>query len=310
MATSMVKNMLGSYSDYFAALGAVAFSYLALKFACALLRGLKQFFLARTLGLSANIKKFGSWAVVTGSTDGIGKAYAEQLAKMGLKIVLISRSEDKLQNVAKEIGSKYSVETKIIAADYGRPDIYGKIQQQLNDLDIAILVNNVGMSFEYPSFFLELPDRDNMTSIVLPGMVERRKGAILNIASEAGCMPTPLLSVYSACKSYVVYLSEALNTEYKSKGIYVQTVCPCFVATKMSKIRKGNVFAPYPDTYVKSALGTVGVVSSTNGYWAHALQVWLTHLLPDCISKPMTFSVLNGARKRYIKKKARQQKTE
>lgn len=95
-----------------------------------------------------NILKYGKWAVVTGCTDGIGKAYADLFAKKGLNVVLISRSLDKLNKQAREIENKYKVETKVIVADFTQIDsIYPNIKAQLADLDVGILFNNVGMAY-------------------------------------------------------------------------------------------------------------------------------------------------------------------
>ena len=101
-----------SLFEYF---GLLVFGYVTLKLALKILNNLGTFLLRTG---SVNLKNYGSWAVITGCTDGIGKAYAEQLAKRGLNVVLISRTLEKLQEQAKHIKEKYSVETKIIAADF------------------------------------------------------------------------------------------------------------------------------------------------------------------------------------------------
>ena len=142
---------------------------------------------------SKNLKKLGDWAVVTGATDGIGKAYAFQLASKGINVVLISRTKSKLQDVAREITSKFpSVSTKVIVVDFS--DFSSTSRQAVSDvcsdLDIGILVNNVGVSYPYPKYFTELTSNEVfglmemnvasttfMTHIVLPGMMDRKRGA-------------------------------------------------------------------------------------------------------------------------------------
>ncbi|XP_030621136.1 very-long-chain 3-oxoacyl-CoA reductase-A [Chanos chanos] len=238
--------------------------------------------------------KLGKWAVVTGATDGIGKSYAEELARRGFSMMLISRSQEKLDDVARSLESQYKVETKTIAVDFGEVDIYPKIEAGLAGLEIGILVNNVGISYPYPEFFLHLPDLNNfintminvnitsvcqMTRLVLPRMVDRSKGVILNISSASGMFPVPLLTIYSATKAFVDFFSRGLHAEYKCKGIIIQSVLPFFVATKMTKIRKPTLDKPTPDRYVAAELTTVGVQDQTNGYFPHAVMGWVTTVL-------------------------------
>jgi 17beta-estradiol 17-dehydrogenase / very-long-chain 3-oxoacyl-CoA reductase len=172
-----------------------------------------------------------SFLVVTGSTDGIGKEYAKELAKQGLNIVLISRTESKLATVAKEIGeylltsscalwpsltlisckhsieSTYSVKTKIIVADFGMGrEIYDEISRQLQLLDVGILVNNVGRMYDFPNDLDQIPEDllwqiininvgavTMMSRIIIPQMKINRRGIIVNISSGSECQPTPLM---------------------------------------------------------------------------------------------------------------------
>lgn len=238
--------------------------------------------------------KLGKWAVVTGATDGIGKSYAEELAQRGFSMMLISRSQEKLDDVAKSLESTYKVETKTIAVDFSEIDVYPKIEKGLAGLEIGVLVNNVGISYSYPEFFLHIPDLENfittminvnitsvcqMTRLVLPRMEARAKGVILNISSASGMFPVPMLTIYSSTKAFVDFFSRGLQTEYKCKGIIIQSVLPFFVATKMTKIRKPTLDKPTPERYVAAELNTVGLQDQTNGYFPHAVMGWVTTVL-------------------------------
>ncbi|XP_054580616.1 very-long-chain 3-oxoacyl-CoA reductase [Eptesicus fuscus] len=294
--------------------GAGTVAYLALRISYSLFTAFQVWGLGHEPGVGPGL---GEWAVVTGSTDGIGKSYAEELAKCGMKVVLISRSQDKLNQVSSEIREKFKVETKTIAADFASEDIYDKIKTSLAGLKIGVLVNNVGVAYEYPEFFLEIPDLDNtikkmitvnilsvckMTRLVLPGMVERSKGVILNISSASGMFPVPLLTIYSATKAFVDFFSQCIHEEYKSKGIFVQSVLPFYVATKLAKIRKTSLFVPSSEAYVKSAMRTVGLKTRTNGYPAHSLLGIISSMLPSWLYLKLGMHMGKSTRARYLKK--------
>ncbi|XP_061919304.1 very-long-chain 3-oxoacyl-CoA reductase-A [Entelurus aequoreus] len=248
----------------------------------------------------------GKWAVVTGATDGIGKSYAEELALRGFAIVLISRSQDKLDDVAMSLEDQFGVETKTIAVDFGKTDVYPTIEAGLAGLEIGVLVNNVGVSYAYPEYYLCIPDLDNfvtnminvnmtsvcqMTRLVLPRMAERSKGVILNISSASGMYPLPLLTVYSATKAFVDFFSRGLQEEYRRKGVIIQSVLPFFVVTKMTRIRKPTLDKPTPERYVAAELSTVGLQSQTNGYFPHAVMGWVTTKMV-----PISIVIFLGAR--------------
>ncbi|KAH8287777.1 hypothetical protein KR054_012676 [Drosophila jambulina] len=282
----------------------------------------------KVFGSSVNLAKMGEWAVVTGSTDGIGKAYAKELARRGLKLVLISRSLEKLNAVAKEIGDKYNVEVRVIDVDFtGGAEIYDKIKEKTKGLDIGVLVNNVGISYSHPEYFLDCYEADpqflrnivsanihsvtHMTALVLPTMIAKRRGVIINLSSTAGVIPNPLLSVYSSTKAFVNKFSDDLQTEYKEQGIIIQSVQPGFVATNMSKIRKATIFAPSPETYVRSALSTLGIASQTAGYLPHALLQLVIHfaeaVFGEQFARNMVLKNILGTRKRALRRLTKEQ---
>ncbi|CAG0901499.1 unnamed protein product, partial [Darwinula stevensoni] len=136
-------------------------------------------------------------SVVTGCTDGIGLSYARELARHGMKIVLISRNPEKLQAVAEVIDKDFGVETCIIQADFTKLDIYEGMKEKLTGLDIGVLVNNVGVLTDLNPFldvqegekayqdmlFVNNLSMIRLTHMVLPGMVEKGKGIVINVSS-------------------------------------------------------------------------------------------------------------------------------
>ncbi|NWR48445.1 HSDL1 protein, partial [Regulus satrapa] len=245
------------------------------------------------------VKKYGEWAVVTGGTDGVGKAYAEELAKRGVNIILISRNKEKLEAVSRSIADTYKVETDFIVADFSKgPELYPAIKEALKDREIGILVNNVGIFYAHTDYFTNLSEATlwdlihvnissatMMTHIVLPGMVKKKKGAIVNLSSAVCCQPAPMLTVYGASKSYLDYFSRALHYEYASKGIFVQSLMPFVIHTKMvgfsSILSRRSIFFPSAEEYASHAVSTLGLSIRTTGYWKHSIQFALGECLPE-----------------------------
>ncbi|XP_062534343.1 very-long-chain 3-oxoacyl-CoA reductase [Armigeres subalbatus] len=277
----------------------------------------------KLFGSGVKLREMGSWALVTGATDGIGKAYAKALAKKGLNVVLVSRTLSKLEDVAKEIESESKVQTKVITADFtAGPEIYESIAKQTSGLEIGVLVNNVGMSYSNPERFLEIPDQEKvvanlvtcnifsvtrMCGLYLPGMVERRKGVVINISSLSAVIPTPMLTIYAASKAFVDKFSDDLGTEYAKHGILVQSVLPGPVATNMSKIRRSTWMACSPKTFVSNALNTLGTASHTTGYYPHSLLqlgIDMLGLISPTVSRKITLKTMENIRARAVKRAA------
>lgn len=290
--------------------------YFTLSLIYRLLCGLWNLKLGHALGFSARFKpQANSWAVITGATDGIGLAYAHEFCKRGYNLLLISRSQTKLDNVKQEINSKSNKknkEIKLHVADFSKLDIYDDIKVEINriaangDSRIDVLINNVGMSYEHPEFFAspELNQKNDqmiyvnsvscykMCSFVLPFMEQQKHGVILNISSFSALDPCPLLSIYAATKSFVDIFTRSIAYEYAKKGITIQSVLPGFVVTKMSKIRKSYWMAPTTEDYVRSQLKTVGLDGQTTGYWSHELQYYFTqHFFPIVYGRNITSNI-------------------
>uniref|UniRef100_A0A023GE40 Putative 17 beta-hydroxysteroid dehydrogenase type 3 n=1 Tax=Amblyomma triste TaxID=251400 RepID=A0A023GE40_AMBTT len=297
--------------------------YLLARILYALWRGFYTCYLGRWLGHNVDFRKMGEWAVVTGASDGIGRAYCEELAARGLNIVLISRTLEKLEAVARDIEEASNVKTKVIAVDFtAGNEIYDTIRRELQGLEVGVLVNNVGVSYVYPEFFSAVPDGDKvmdsiirancvagtmMTRICLPQMDQRRRGVIINVSSISAMHPLPLLSTYAASKAYTDYLSQGLHAEYKDRGIYIQSVMPAYVSTKMSKIRKATYMVPTATTYVREALNTVGIEHATYGYGPHKFRALVQRKLMECLPHSVFMNISQASllqiRKLYYKKK-------
>ena len=174
---------------------------------------------------------------IQGCTDGIGKAFCEELAKKGVPLLLISRTESKLEALASELEDK--TEVKYLAVDFSNATKakWAEVQKTIEALDVGMLFNNVGVSYPHAQYLHELDDETvrqlitvnvdcttKMTKFVLPGMVSRRGGAIINIGSGAATvLPSdPLYSVYAGTKGYVDQFSKSLSVEYAKYNIDVQ----------------------------------------------------------------------------------------
>ncbi|CAD5216596.1 unnamed protein product [Bursaphelenchus xylophilus] len=281
------------------------------------------------IGAKKDLRKLAgaNTAVVTGATDGIGKAYAFELAKKGFNLVLISRTQSKLDETAKEITDKHSdVKVDTISFDFSVGDVKNYEERLFNQLDkyeIGVLVNNVGMSYEYPE---RLHDIDGglarvagitiintlpctlLSAYVLKKMAARKNGVVINISSSASAKPLAYWAIYSATKKYVNWLSEIMRKEYAGKGVTIQTIAPMMVATKMSKVRKSSFFIPQASAYARAALGTVGLADETTGYLSHQLQHDLYfNVLPDWVFNYMANQNSLATRARALKKKAQKQ---
>ncbi|XP_063587693.1 hydroxysteroid dehydrogenase-like protein 1 [Penaeus indicus] len=231
--------------------------------------------------------------IVTGSSDGIGKGYAYELAKKGMNLLLISRTMEKLQKVKEEIDKEFGVEVEIMQADFSHgKQVYDEIEERVKGKEIGLLVNNVAVILPLPMKFCEVSDHQlwshvnvnvasplAMTRMILPGMLDRDQGAIVNIASIYGRHPVPMVQMYSASKAFVDFFSEALGSEYENSGVTVQTVTPAYVSTNMTsfseKIHKPGFFVPTASNFAAHAVDTIGYTPYTTGYWTHGIQAWI-----------------------------------
>ncbi|XP_004502349.1 very-long-chain 3-oxoacyl-CoA reductase 1-like [Cicer arietinum] len=272
---------------------------------------------------SKDLKKYGSWALVTGPTDGIGKSFAFQLASKGLNLILVGRNPDKLKDVSDSIQAKFgNTQVKTIVVDFAGDLDEGvqRIRETIEGLDIGVLINNVGISYPYAKFFHEVDEEllknlikvnvvgtTKVTQAVLPGMLKRKKGAIVNIGSGAAIVipSDPLYAVYAATKAYIDQFSRSLYVEYKKSGIDVQCQVPLYVATKMASIKKSSFFVPSTDGYAKAGVRWIGYEPRCTPYWPHTLLWAVAYSLPEFIVDAWRLQFCIGIRKRGLLKDSR-----
>ncbi len=184
-------------------------------------------------------------ALITGATSGIGKALAHCFAKGGHDIVLVARDESALTAVAAELGARHGVGTFRIKGDLSHADTPRQITTELErqGLHVDYLVNNAGFGVHGPFTATDLTSELAMVNLqigallalskdLLPGMVARGRGGILNVASVYAFSPVAFQSVYGACKAFIYSFSEALASETRGSGIRISTLCPGSTATE------------------------------------------------------------------------------
>jgi hypothetical protein len=180
-----------------------------------------------------------SRALVTGASSGIGELFARELAKRGADLVLVARSQDRLDALAEQLRGSSGASVEVLACDLSEPGAGGALAARLADqgVQIDVLVNNAGFGL-----FGQLHEVDparitqqvqlnvaaltELTCALLPGMRARDRGAIVNVASTAAFQPLPYMAVYGATKAYVLSFTEALWAETRGSGVRVTALCP------------------------------------------------------------------------------------
>jgi uncharacterized protein len=181
--------------------------------------------------------KYGPWALITGASDGIGKALADQVAMRGVNVVLCGRRRDELVRNASELAATHGVQTLIVVADLAQAEGVDKLEGETRHLEIGLVILSAGFATSGP--FSDTPLRDELDMVFLNAvvptrlahlsarqMLNRGSGGIMLIGSILGRQGTPGLSCYAATKAYVNILAEGLHGELRPQGIDVLLVEP------------------------------------------------------------------------------------
>ncbi|HEY1956958.1 MAG TPA: SDR family NAD(P)-dependent oxidoreductase [Polyangiaceae bacterium] len=184
-----------------------------------------------------NQEKFGPWAVVTGSSSGIGRAIARHLASSGVNVVLVARREDRLAAVGEEIAREFGVDYRVVKADLTEPSFFERIERATRDLDVGTLVGNAG--FASPGELLSIEREEllrgvrikvdaNLTLVHHFGrrLVARGRGGILLVSSIGGLAGVPYVANTAGVEAYVLNLGEGLHVELERRGVHVTVLMP------------------------------------------------------------------------------------
>lgn len=246
----------------------------------------------------------GDRALVSGASHGIGEAFARQLANRGVDLLLLARSTARLHELADELSG---VHCDVLACD-----LTERLPTDLELGRVDLLVNNAG--FGYFGHFerqgadaaLKMLDLNvraltGLTHVVAPQMLERGRGGILNVASNAGFQPLPYMAGYAASKAFVISLSQALAAEYRGRGVTVTALCPGYTATRFHALAGNPVLHPglaqSPDEVVRVGLRALeaGRATAVSG-WYNQIGAVLGKLAPGPVAASIAARFFNPDR--------------
>lgn len=209
--------------------------------------------------------------LITGASSGLGKDFAHIFAEKGYNLVLVARSEEKLNSIAKELEDKYKTKVTVLIQDLSENNSASKIYSEIKnqDIQIDILINNAGFG-KIGVFInekvetltemvnLNITTLTEMTALFLPEMIVRNQGKILNIASTAAFQSLPNFSVYAATKAYVLNFTEALHYELKNKNISVTALCPGPTSTGFAKRANAETLSLFKHAMDSKTVAEIG----------------------------------------------------
>lgn len=294
---------MGLLTTFFTAIGAISLSVVSFKTARTIYIYIRPSSLPRYLHTSSSGQP--PWALVTGASDGIGKAYASELARHGFNVILHGRNITKLQSVQKCIASLYpKIQTRVMvldAATCSASDIKAKVDE-LRDLHLTVLINNVGtgttpdghvfsnLEAETPAnidFLLNANARFPalLTHFALPLLLSHSRPALILTMGSISDVGSPYLSIYSGTKAFDTTFSRALRKEMMAEGRDVEVLAIMTLqvtGTASDGASKRSVMSPDAGDFARCALARVGCGREVvEGCWAHCLVRSLMGVLPE-----------------------------
>lgn len=219
----------------------------------------------------------GKWALITGTSAGIGVALAEELAAGGTNLVLTARRKDRLEALAQRLACSHKIETQVIPADLTDPAAPEKIFSFTRDKEIDLLINNAGFG-KYGEFHSVAKERlvemvqvncsavVHLTHLFVQGMIARRRGDILILASTASFQAVPYISTYAATKAFDLLFAEGLAEELKPYGIRVCALCPGSTESEFHVVAGQDKFIHRAETAQKVARTGLRALAAGKSY--------------------------------------------
>ena len=233
---------------------------------------------------------------MTGASAGLGAEFARAIAAEGLSCVLTARREDRLRELAGELEKNHQVDARVVAVDLAAPDGADRLADAVQDLPIALLVNNAGFGYAGRFEKLELERLRSMVQVncmapvvltrrLLPAMRDRGKGAIIITGSVAGRQPLPLHGLYAATKAFDQFLGESLWAELRGSGIDVLVLEPGPTATEFFQMAgETRETGEPPRGVVELALDSLGYQPSVVSGWFNYLRANLARVFPRSLT--------------------------
>ena len=251
-------------------------------------------------------EKYGPWALVTGASDGIGRAFAAGLAQAGLDVILVARRADVLERFAAELRSTFFVETLVLPADLSRPDAVGAILARTADLDVGLLVAAAGFGTSGPFVDSDLENELGMIDVNCRAVAalthhfgarlrDRGRGAIILMSSVVAFQGVPRSANYAATKAYVQSLAEGLRAELAPAGVDVLASAPGPVHSGFAG-RAGMTMgrAQSPRAVAEGTLRALGHHVTTRPGWLAKALGWSLALLPRWARVRVMTVVMDG----------------
>lgn len=253
------------------------------------------------------------YTLITGASSGIGEAFARELAAQRHNLVLVARSENKLENLADELRDAFSIDVKVISLDLAKIDSAENLFEECRrqEIEVNFLINDAGIGLigKFDRFEIgKIEEMINLNVLTLTKLfylflphLRKHQGTVINVASQVAFSPAPYMSAYAGTKAYVLHFTEGIRVEYEKEGVKILALCPgptytnFFEKTKASPSDINFKFRP-PQDVVTEALNAIEKNRAVVVVgWENKLMVFLLRFLPrSLVAKYSATMVKNG----------------